>query len=95
MPFQGVWGSKMATRPPTWALEFLRSRTGLALIVFLGIAAFFLITEHTAHLYGVLPFVLLLLCPLLHLFIHGGHGNHGGHDDHAVDQQHRTDGGRP
>lgn len=68
----------MATERPTQIGDFLRSRTGVALIVFLGIAAFFLITEHSAHLFGVLPFALLLLCPLMHLFMHGGHDGHGG-----------------
>jgi hypothetical protein len=53
-----------------------RSRTGLALLGFIAIAGFFLFTEHRAHLLGALPFVLLALCPLLHLFGHGGH-DHG------------------
>ena len=48
-------------------------RSGLALLGFLAIAAFFLLSEHRAHALGILPFVLLLLCPLLHLFGHGGH----------------------
>ena len=51
-----------------------RPRINWALIGFLAIAAFFLLTEHRAHLLGVLPFLLLALCPLLHLFGHGGHG---------------------
>jgi len=59
---------------------WVRSRSGIALIGFLAIAAFFLWEEHKAHILGMLPYVLLLLCPLLHLF-HGGHGgpghNHG------------------
>lgn len=84
----------MATGPPADNGTFLRSRTGLALLVFLGIAAFFLITEHTAHLYGILPYALLLLCPLMHLFMHGGHGGHGSQDDPAHDQAERTEGGR-
>ncbi len=54
--------------------SWLWSRSGLVLLVFLGVAAFFLITEHTAHVFGVLPYLLLLLCPLMHLFMHGGHG---------------------
>jgi hypothetical protein len=66
--------------------EWLRSRAGLTLIAFIVIAAFFLITEHTAHLFGILPYVLLLLCPLLHMFMHGGH------DDHASHASHKTDG---
>lgn len=36
------------------------------LLAFLGIALFFLATEHRAHLFGALPFLLVLLCPLLH-----------------------------
>jgi hypothetical protein len=57
---------------PWWKLP-----SGLALIGFLAIAGFFLLTEHRAHLLGVLPFLLLLACPLMHL-MHGGHGGHGG-----------------
>ena len=46
------------------------------------IAAYFLWTEHRAHVVQFLPFVLLLACPLLHVFHgHGGHGGHGGHED--------------
>jgi hypothetical protein len=71
---------------------FLRSPTGLVLLGFLAIAAFFLIVEHTAHVFGVLPFALLLLCPLLHLFMHGGHGGHGGHFGHSEHQE-PTEGG--
>lgn len=46
------------------------------------VAGYFLFTEHRAHLFGVLPYLLVLACPLMHLFHrHGGHG-HGGHDRH-------------
>ncbi len=58
---------------------WLFSRTGPVLLAFLAIAAFFLITEHRAHLFGILPYLLLLACPLLHLF--HGHGGHGGHEN--------------
>jgi len=51
-------------------------RAKWALIGFLAVAGFFLFTEHRAHALGVLPFLLLALCPLLHLFGHGGH-DHG------------------
>ena len=84
----------MATERSTQIGDFLRSRTGVALIVFLGIAAFFLITEHSAHLFGVLPFALLLLCPLMHLSMHGGHGGHGGgvgdHKGHPTAPEERS-----
>ena len=42
-----------------------------------AIALFYLLTEHQAHLFGWLPYLLILACPLMHLFMHGGH--HGGH----------------
>lgn len=56
-----------------------RSRTWWAFAGFVAIAGFFLITEHRAHLFGILPFLFLLACPFLHRFGHGGHGGHGGH----------------
>lgn len=52
--------------------------------VFLALGAFYLIAEHRVHLAGSLrwlPLGLLLLCPLMHRFMHGNHGGHGGHDD--------------
>jgi hypothetical protein len=48
---------------------------------FLLIALYFLLMEHRAHLSGWLrwlPWLLLLACPLMHIFGHG-HGGHGGH----------------
>lgn len=46
---------------------------------FVLVAGYFLAMEHKAHLDGVLkylPFLLLLACPLMHLFLHHGHGGH-------------------
>ena len=63
-----------------------RGPANLALIGFLLIGGFFLITEHTAHVLGALPWLLLLACPFMHLFMHHGHGGHGARqptDDHA------------
>lgn len=51
------------------------SRGKWVLIGFLLVAMFFLWTEHRAHLLGILPYLLLLACPLMHLF-HHGHGHH-------------------
>jgi uncharacterized membrane protein YgcG len=60
---------------------------------FAGIAAFYLFTEHQAHLYGALPWLFLLACPLLHLFMHGGHGGHGGHSAPGGQGDHGKTGG--
>jgi hypothetical protein len=39
-------------------------------------AALYLITRHWEHTVGVLPYLALLACPLMHLFMHRGH-HHG------------------
>ncbi|MDN3564107.1 DUF2933 domain-containing protein [Paeniroseomonas aquatica] len=59
------------TTTPWW-----RSRGGIALIGFCLVAAFYVLREHYAHAWGVLPYLLLLACPLMHLFMHHGHGDH-------------------
>ena len=60
------------------AQTFWRSRYGIGLLVFGAVAAYFLLAEHRAHLFGAWPFLLLLACPLVHMFMHGGHGGHRG-----------------
>jgi len=57
---------------------FFSSRSNVVLAGFLLIAGFYLLTEHYAHVIPFLPWLLLLACPLMHLFMHGGHGGHGG-----------------
>ena len=68
------------------------ARYWLVLIIFLALAVFLLWEEHQAHMIGVLPWLLLLaLCPLMHVFMHGGHGhgNHNGHDNHPDQNRER------
>jgi hypothetical protein len=60
-----------------WA-SFLTSPPGLVLIAFLAVAGVYLWMEHQAHLLGALVWLPLLACPLMHLFMHHGHGGHGG-----------------
>ena len=67
--------------------DFWRSRYALGLLVIGAVAAYFLLTEHLAHVVGALPFLLLLACPLMHVFMHHGHGGHGGHRHHAHGDQ--------
>jgi hypothetical protein len=64
----------MQSNRPWW-----RTRSGVAFLGFLAIAFFFLFTEHRAHLFGLLPYLLILACPLMHLFMHHGHGGHASH----------------
>ena len=45
------------------------------------IAAFFLLREHWGHVAGYWPYLLLLACPVMHLFHgHGHHGHRARHD---------------
>lgn len=54
----------------------------LGVCLFAAIAVFFLWGEHEAHILGALPWLILLACPLIHLFMHSNHGHdgHGGSD---------------
>ena len=49
----------------------------IAFVCFSLIAGFFIVTEHAAHALGALPYLLLALCPLMHVFMHRGHKQHG------------------
>lgn len=71
----------MKTSQKSSITQRLQARTGRALIIFLVITAFFLITEHTAHLFGILPYALLLLSILLFLFLRRGQDNSRIHNE--------------
>jgi Flp pilus assembly protein TadB len=46
-----------------------RTRTGVAVIGFALVAAFYVLREHWGHMLGALPYLLLLACPLMHLLM--------------------------
>lgn len=56
----------------------LSHRTGkiIAWLALIGLTL--VIIDHWAHVLGILPYLVLLACPLLHLF--HGHGQHHHHD---------------
>ena len=58
---------------------------GVCAIALIAALAFFLVTEHTAHLFGALPYGFLLLCPIMHFFMHKGHGSHDASHDEKKD----------
>jgi hypothetical protein len=47
--------------------------TNLYLVIAFSIIAYFLWAEHRAHMISALPYLLILLCPILHLFMHRNH----------------------
>ena len=68
----------------------IHSRLGLTLIGVLAVAVIYLVTEHTAHVVSALPYLFLLLCPIMHLFMHRGHGEHGRGAIHHNDDAHNV-----
>ena len=75
--------SEQTEPPPFW-----RSRYAVGLLVFGAVATYFLLSEHRAHFIGALPFLLLLSCPLMHIFMHHGHGGKGNdHESHGKGEQ--------
>lgn len=72
------------------------SKSTVIACVVLAVVGFLILTGHSAHLFGMLPYLLILACPLMHIFMHGGHhhgGNHNnnGKDDNAMhDHRHMT-----
>lgn len=47
---------------------------------FAAVGAYFLLTEHRAHVIEYLPYLLLLACPFMHLFHRHGEHRHHDHD---------------
>lgn len=70
-----------------------RNRVAIAAAVFGAAAAYLLWSEHRPHAVVALPFLVLLACPLVHLFMHGGHGSHGNHGDRDGHEPRRGEGG--
>lgn len=61
-----------------------RRSQAIALVMFALIGGFYLLREHWGHVAGYFPYLLLLACPVMHLFHgHGHHGRHTGHSKHA------------
>lgn len=54
-----------------------RKRVKIALLMLVLIVAFYLLREHSGHVAGLWLYLLLLACPLMHLF--HGHGRQRGH----------------
>ncbi|MCX4186284.1 DUF2933 domain-containing protein [Methylophaga sp. OBS4] len=64
------------TVPKGFVAWFLSWR-GVVLTVVLAAISYWLLTEHFYHFALFLPYLILLACPLMHIFGHG-HGKHHG-----------------
>ena len=65
--------------------------TGWVLSLAIAALGAYLLVYRTSHALLALPYLLLMACPLMHLFMHGGHGGHGrGHTGHQGEASERT-----
>ncbi len=65
--------------------QSLRFRYGVGLLFFLAVGGFFLWQEHSVHIMGYLPLILILgSCIGMHFFMHGGKGH--GHGNSVKDE---------
>lgn len=64
-------------RPQGKVTALVASPWGLLVTVALAGLGLYLFMTHTGHVLSALPYLLLLACPLMHLFMHHGHR----HDD--------------
>lgn len=58
---------------------------GLVVLILVVVSLYFLLVEHGSHVLPYLPYLILLLCPLMHLFMHK---SHGGHKHNHTDKNH-------
>ena len=58
-------------------------RSWLIIPAIAGLVAL-LFSSHRQHTLDYLPFLILLACPLMHVFMHGKHGHGGGHAGHRM-----------
>lgn len=56
--------------------SFWSTPTGWAALGLIAAVSYFLLVEHRQHFFEYLPFIIILLCPLIHVFMHGSHGKH-------------------
>lgn len=65
---------KHCTHDHKGLLSWILSWKGIVLILALAGVSYYLLTAHLAHLAVALPYLILLACPLMHIFGYK-HGN--------------------
>ena len=62
---------------------FLASKLGLAVTIVAAAFGIYLLATHTGHALAAAPYLLLLACPLMHVF---GHHHHRSRRGSGLDQ---------
>lgn len=68
-------------------LSFWATLPGGAVLILIAFIGYSLLKNHSMHLVQWLPFLIILLCPLMHFFMHRGHE----HSNHNSSDQSQTD----
>ena len=80
----------METLKNTAMGQWVSSHVGLTIFGLIAATLFVMIIAASASLSAVLPYFLLLLCPLAHLFLHSGYGGHAEHGAKQVQDNTQT-----
>ena len=63
-------------------------KSRIVLVGFLLVIGYFLWMEHRAHVVEYLPYLLLVACLLMHVFMHRGHGHgHGSRENEKTGKE--------
>lgn len=65
-----------ATAPKKWRRVLVGTPLGWVITLALAALGAYLFVNHSGHVIATLPYLLLMACPLIHIFMHGGHGRH-------------------
>lgn len=76
---------QLHTRPSFW-----KSPWGLVATAIAAVASLYLYLTHRDHMLALLPYAILVACPLMHFFMHRGHA-HGRHSGPAGRNQDDAD----
>jgi hypothetical protein len=61
------------------APSFWKTPLGMACTLAAAAASAYLWFAHQDHVLALLPYAVLAACPLMHMFMHRGHGHRGDH----------------
>jgi hypothetical protein len=75
------------TTIPHGNIPWWKTRFAFALLCFVVIGVVLLAIDHWHHVFGGWPLLFLLVCPLLHIFLHGGHRKQHKHAEPRLDDR--------